>query len=174
MRRLMLLAVSGALLAALTASAAFAQEENSGDEGPNQKCWLPEGCFISGDASNEILVGGAGPDHILGGAGHDAVYGLRGNDRLDGGAGNDMVRGGAGHDLVDGGSGHDIVVGGAGDDYVTGYLGHDSLYGGPGNDYIYAADGTADHVFGGKGYDVCVVDAIDFGNVWGCEEIYIG
>jgi hypothetical protein len=147
---------------------------NEKGEEPGQvqpQCFLPEGCFLSGDARDEKIVGGMGPDYIIGGHGHDALYGLGAGDWLDGGAGDDLVRGGVGDDLVDGGSGDDLVIGGDGNDYVTGYLGSDALNGGGGSDYIYAADGEFDRVSGGPGYDVCVVDEED--DVNGCEEVRV-
>lgn len=136
------------------------------------QCFLPEGCFLSGDGSHEEIVGGAGPDYIIGGAGYDTLYGLGAGDWLDGGSGDDAVRGNAGDDLVDGGSGNDLVIGNDGNDYVTGYLGSDTLNGGGGSDYIYAADGEFDRVSGGPGYDVCIVDEGD--RVTGCEEVRSG
>jgi Ca2+-binding RTX toxin-like protein len=147
---------------------------------PNREqpqCFLPEGCFISGDGNDETLIGGIGPDAILGGGGHDWINGLGGDDWLDGGAGDDLVRGEDGDDLVDGSTGNDFVSGGAGNDYVTGYLGNDRIAGGPGNDFVYAADGQFDVVSGGPGYDVCVVDWFDelTGEATpghGCEELY--
>ncbi len=149
------------------------ENENGGEPEVQAQCFLPEGCFLSGDGSDETIVGGYGPDYIIGGAGDDAVHGLGGGDWLDGGAGDDLVRGNGGDNLVDGGSGHDLVIGGDGNDYVTGYTGNDILNAGGGSDYIYAADGEFDEVSGGPGYDVCVVDADD-DDVRGCEEVYIG
>ena len=146
-------------------------EDNNGEEPEQQpQCFLPEGCFLSGDGSDEAIVGGIGPDYIIGGGGHDAVHGLGGGDWLDGGAGDDLVRGNDGDDLVDGGSGHDLVRGNDGNDYVTGFTGNDILDAGGGSDFIYAADGEFDKVSGGPGYDVCVVDEED--RVTGCEEVY--
>jgi hypothetical protein len=138
-------------------------EEDSEEPRAQPQCFLPEGCFLSGDGSHETIAGGIGPDYIIGGGGHDAVHGLGGGDWLDGGTGDDLVRGNAGDDLVDGGSGHDLVIG---------YLGNDILAAGRGSDYIYAADGWFDEISGGRGYDVCVVDPWD--DVRGCEEVHTG
>jgi hypothetical protein len=156
----------------LTEDTTISTRVDFGSEPDEQQpqCFLPEGCFLSGDGGDEKIVGGIGPDRIIGGGGRDDVYGLGAGDRLDGGAGDDLVRGGDGDDLVDGGSGDDVVIGDDGNDYVTGYLGSDSLNGGGGSDYIYAADGTFDRVSGGPQYDVCVADFEDM--VQGCEEIY--
>ncbi len=150
----------------LRASVSFDGEQPD-EEQP--RCFLPEGCSISGDGSSETLVGGAGPDYIVGGGGGDALHGLGGGDWLDGGAGDDLVRGNEGDDLVDGGSGNDLVRGDDGNDYVTGFTGNDILQGDAGSDFIYAADGEFDEVSGGPGYDVCVVDEDD--DVSGCEEV---
>ena len=147
------------------------QESSDSDE-PQPQCFLPEGCFLSGDNSIETIVGGIGPDYIVGGGGGDALHGLDGGDWLDGGAGDDLVRGNAGDDLVDGGSGNDLVRGDAGNDYVSGFTGNDILEAGAGSDFVYAADGEFDEVSGGSGYDVCVVDEDD--DVSGCEEVYTG
>ncbi len=157
----------------ISTSVDFGSDEPS--EGPSQEqpqCFLPEGCFLSGDGSPQEIFGGIGPDYIVGGGGDDALYGLGNDDWLDGGSGDDLVLGDDGDDLVDGGSDNDLVRGDNGDDYVTGFTGNDTLEAGSGNDYIYAADGEFDRVSGGPGYDVCVVDTGDF--VSGCEEAYTG
>ena len=155
----------------ISTSVDFGSEPNGEQpqEGQSQ-CFLPEGCFLSGDGSDETIVGGIGPDYIIGGGGGDALYGLGAGDWLDGGAGDDLVRGGDGDDLVDGGSGNDLVRGNDGNDYVTGFTSNDILEAGGGSDFIYAADGEFDRVSGGPGYDVCVVDEED--DVTGCEEVY--
>lgn len=153
----------------ISTSVDFGSEPEEPGE-PQPQCFLPEGCSISGDDSDEKIVGGIGPDYIVGGAGDDALHGLGGGDWLDGGAGDDLVRGGDGDDLVDGGSGDDLVRGNDGNDYVSGFTGNDILEAGGGSDFIYAADGEFDEVSGGPGYDVCVVDEDD--DVRGCEEVY--
>ena len=138
-----------------------------------RQCFLPEGCFLSGDDASESIYGGIGPDRIIGGYGDDDVFGAEAGDWLDGGADDDRVRGGTGDDLVDGGTGDDAVSGDGGNDTVYGYDGSDALYGNLGNDFVYSAgDGAFDRVSGGDGYDVCVVDSGD--DVSGCEEVYTG
>lgn len=146
-------------------------EDDAEESGAQPQCFLPEGCFLSGDARDEKIVGGIGPDYIVGGGGDDALHGLGNDDWLDGGAGDDLVGGNAGDDLVDGGSGHDLVIGGNGNDYVTGYLGNDILEAEAGSDFVYAADGDFDEVSSGPGYDVCIVDEED--DVNGCEEVRV-
>ena len=145
-------------------------EESSDSDELQPQCFLPEGCFLSGDSSSEKIVGGIGPDYIVGGGEDDALHGLGGGGWLDGGAGDDLVRGNEGDDLVDGGSGNDLVRGNDGNDYVSGFIGNDILKGGGGSDFMYVADGWFDEVSGGPGYDVCVV--VDwFDEVRGCEEV---
>ncbi len=76
-RRVLLLVATGALMVAL-AAAGLAQENGNGDDSGDEqeRCFLPEGCEISGDDSGETTYGGIGPDYIVGGAGGDALYGL--------------------------------------------------------------------------------------------------
>ncbi len=134
---------------------------------------LGGGDTISAGYGNDALYGGYGWDYVVGGYGDDALYGWEGSDWLDGGAGNDYVSGWTGDDRVDGGTGHDVVFGDTGNDALYGYSGYDTLYGWEGFDFIYSAgDGTYDRVFGGPGYDVCVVGPEDY--VVGCEEVYTG
>jgi Ca2+-binding RTX toxin-like protein len=173
MRRLVLAAMTGALALALAATAAFAQQGEP-DGGEERRCFLPEGCFLSGDGSDEIVVGGGGPDHLLGGGGDDAVYGMGGEDRIDADAGNDLVYGGDGDDFVDGGSGDDVVIGGDGADAVSGFEGSDAISGGGGGDFLFSAnDGTPDRVSGGPGFDVCVVGVEDLPSTFGCERVFL-
>ncbi|MCP5381639.1 MAG: M10 family metallopeptidase C-terminal domain-containing protein [Kordiimonadaceae bacterium] len=64
---------------------------------------------ITGDASDNILSGGAGDDTLDGDDGNDTLIGGAGADDLDGGAGNDLLIGGDGADTIDGGSGTDTI-----------------------------------------------------------------
>lgn len=132
---------------------------------------LGSGDTISSGYGNDILYGGTGWDYVVGGYGNDTLYGWKGSDWLDGGAGNDYVSGWTGDDYVDGGTGDDEVYGGVGDDSVYGFKGSDNLYGWKGTDFLYAAgDDTPDWVYGGQGYDICVVGPED--TAYGCEELY--
>jgi len=54
--------------------------------------------YLSSDAVDNVLHGGAGDDFVNAGAGNDIVYGDDGNDIVDGGWGNDIMYGGAGSD----------------------------------------------------------------------------
>lgn len=67
----------------------------------------------SGDAT---LTGNTTDNLILGGVGNDMIDGLDGNDELSGGAGDDILRGGLGADILHGKAGADDIKGGAGDD----------------------------------------------------------
>ena len=132
---------------------------------------LGSGDTVYASNGNDDLYGGTGWDYITGGNGTDNLYGWRGSDWLDGGADRDFVYGWTGNDLVDGGSGDDEVYGGVGNDTIYGSGGSDNLYGWTGSDYLYSAgDGTYDLVYGGSGYDICVVGPED--EAYGCEAIY--
>jgi Ca2+-binding RTX toxin-like protein len=99
--------------------------------------------YLSGQAGNDTISGGAGydlirgddgNDSISGGADGDRVFGGDGTDILNGDAGNDELYGDAGSDTIDGGTGADLIQGGADADSITGGLGADTIYGGGGND----------------------------------------
>jgi Ca2+-binding RTX toxin-like protein len=77
---------------------------------------------------------------------------------LDGGAGNDVLRGEGGDDTLLGGEGNDTLDGGEGNDTLNGGLGNDTLVGGRGNDTIDGADGsdTADYSQDGGPHGVIV------------------
>ena len=151
-----------------------------GTEGPDDLADTPgndtvyalgSGDTISSGYGDDILYGGTGWDYVVGGYGNDTLYGWKGSDWLDGGAGNDEVYGWTGDDYVDGGTGDDLVSGYSGNDAVYGFEGSDVLFGEDGNDFMYSAgDGTSDEVYGGRGYDTCVVDPED--TAYGCEELY--
>jgi Ca2+-binding RTX toxin-like protein len=64
----------------------------------------------AGNASNNILTGGAGADTLNGLAGADILVGAAGADTLNGGVGDDTLTGGAGSDVLNGGAGHDVAA----------------------------------------------------------------
>lgn len=75
--------------------------------------------WVTGLASNDLLLGGDGKDRLFGGAGNDMLNGGLGDDYLGGGLGYDVIEGGGGNDLMqarDGGRGNDKVSGGPGRD----------------------------------------------------------
>ncbi|MDO9080283.1 MAG: cadherin-like domain-containing protein, partial [Desulfuromonadales bacterium] len=80
------------------------------------------GMIVSGDKSNNTLLGGAGNDTLYGLGGNDTLRGLAGNDILVGGRGNDTLYGGAGDDffLFARGDGHDTIK-------LDDRVGHDTL-----------------------------------------------
>ena len=88
---------------------------------------------LSGDGTDNTLIGTAGNDRISGGPG--------GNNRIEGLGGNDMLCGSPGNDEILGGDGNDMLFGGAGDDLLLGGAGDDVLYGGPGFDTCDGGDG---------------------------------
>jgi Ca2+-binding RTX toxin-like protein len=66
----------------------------------------------TGNASDNLFIGGAGNDQFLGMAGNDVLVGGGGNDRLFGGDGNDTVDAEGGGDIFfDGGAGNDRMEG---------------------------------------------------------------
>ncbi len=65
---------------------------------------------LSGNAGNDVLIGGSSHDILDGGAGNDTLIGNAGNDILFGEAGNDSLTGGAGTDLLDGGAGRNVLI----------------------------------------------------------------
>lgn len=65
---------------------------------------------ITGNALDNIILGGMGNDSLDGVAGDDLLYGDFGNDVLNGGAGNDSLWGGYGNDKLYGGDGNDVFI----------------------------------------------------------------
>jgi Ca2+-binding RTX toxin-like protein len=104
---------------------------------------------ITGDDSDNVIVGWHGKDILNGGAGNDTLWGGNGDDILNGddgddvlngGNGNDILNGGAGNDTLNGGAGYDILIGGAGNDILKGGDWHKDRYefkAGHGQDVIY-------------------------------------
>lgn len=169
MRRLILLAVSGALLVALAATAALAQNlpPSADDPGPDNE--------FTGTENSEVLLGTNAFDRIVGLGGHDSLNGLWGQD---------MLEGGQGHDLLVGEAGYDVLLGGPGDDYVVAAYGYwqqapdapaapDFIQAGSGNDLIDSADraGAPDDVRCSRGFDV-VHAGVEDSVADSCEVVY--
>ncbi len=136
---------------------------------------------IRGLAGNDVLRGLGGNDCLFGGDGRDTLLGGPGADVLHGGAGDDVLRGGGSEDRLYGDSGNDHLYGGADDDRLYGGPGNDVLvggggfdrfYGGSGNDVIYSADGRAEDVYCGPGFDTVHADRFD--RLHDCERVKIG
>lgn len=94
-------------------------------------------------AAAKKINGGPAPETLSGTGKADQIYGRGGGDSLFGRAGDDLLVGGAGNDSINGGRGRDTILGG------------------PGSDRILAADGYADKIDCGPGWDVAIVDALD-------------
>jgi hemolysin type calcium-binding protein len=106
----------------------------------------------------ENVTGGPGGDTIAGDANANAENGNGGNDVLKGDAGDDTLNGGAGINSLYGGDGTDNLTAGDGGDRLDGGAGVDTLTGGAGDDVIVAADGFADNITCGAGFDTVTAD----------------
>lgn len=113
----------GALLIAMTASAAFAT-----------------GTFFK--------RGTAGNDRLVGTAQNDVIRALGGNDKVYGKGDSDRLFGGGGRDILNGGDDGDRMVGGAGNDRINanepGRLDGDRILCGAGRDVVINAVPTED------------------------------
>jgi N-acetylglucosamine-6-sulfatase len=109
------------------------------------------------------------PCLILGTPRANRLRGTPHHDRICAGSGGDRIYGRGMGDTVLAGHGSDLVQGGAGPDVLFGGLGRDRLSGNWGNDTIYAADGRADVVRCGSGFDTARVDRRD--RVLLCERV---
>lgn len=76
------------------------------------------GISVTGDATDETLIGGVDRDTLDGAGGNDRIEGNEASDRLIGGAGDDTLLGGAGDDTLLPGSGLDDIYGGSGWDVL--------------------------------------------------------
>ncbi|WP_275415319.1 calcium-binding protein, partial [Snodgrassella gandavensis] len=85
---------------------------------------------ITGDDSDNVIVGWYGKDILSGGAGNDTLSGGDGDDILNGEDGDDILNGDNGNDTLNGGAGNDTLNGGAGNDILIGGTGNDILKGG--------------------------------------------
>ena len=140
---------------------------------------------IRGDATSNLLLGGAGTDHIYGQDGSDLLDGFCGTDRLDGGNGEEDVASfrflrsvraslesgsATGYnaecgvrsdaELVSleglaGSPGQDHLSGDSKNNYLYGYSGYDLLSGGQGDDVLDNSIDGGD-ALGGEGVDRCL------------------
>jgi Ca2+-binding RTX toxin-like protein len=125
---------------------------------------------VTGNESNNLLLGWDGNDTLSGNAGADILYGAEGSDSLLGGDGVDTLVGGNGNDSLDGGASADAVYGEDGDDVLHGGTGFatDILIAGAGNDTLDGSaslaseqtrnQGDYDIMDGGAGNDTYHVD----------------
>ncbi len=116
---------------------------------------------ISGDLGDDLINGGTGSDSLRGMDNNDTLYGEAGADTLRGGNNEDELYGGDGNDSMTGDSGYDTLNGGAGNDQLDGGAQNDTLYGGSGDDRLWGRDGNdvllgdtgRDTLYGGTGDD---------------------
>jgi hypothetical protein len=80
---------------------------------------------ITGNNSDNLLLGFGAPDTISGLGGVDTLFGKAGSDLLFGGNGGDFLYGGPGSDTMFGENGNDVLDGGSGDDSIDGGAGSD-------------------------------------------------
>lgn len=128
MRRLLVLALSAAILAAIpgaSASAAVTRDSKA-------KCHGFAATKVGTDRSEVIR----GTDH------RDVILAKGGADRIFTGDGNDIVCAGPGNDVIEGGDGKDRIFGSGGNDTLRGGPGHDRLVGEGGRDGCYPAAGN--------------------------------
>ncbi len=108
---------------------------------------------LSGDANDNLIIGGAGNDVIVGLSGADNLSGGAGEDALIGGEGADILLGEGDEDTLFGGGGDDMLYGGQDVDLLYGNNGNDTLYGGQGEDVLKGGEGN-DTLNGGTGNDI--------------------
>jgi Ca2+-binding RTX toxin-like protein len=140
---------------------------------------------VWGGNGNDLLDGGAGGDGMNGEAGTDELIGRDGHDTMYGGGGNDTLSAQEGPDDLFGGGfcnetdhyGFDSFPEYDVTNVPCGGGGSDVLQGGPGNDWLWESnsdqvgDNEVDQLWGGGGYDICTIEAID--TAVDCEEVHI-
>lgn len=181
LRKVLLMAVFGALAAVFAAQVAAAQEDGEALDGSPP---VSSRELVEGTDDSEVIRGTEETDVIFGGAGDDALYGFRSRDLLRGGRGEDYLGGGRHGDYLYGDRGPDVITGQGGRDRIFGGKGRDDLYAGfrpgqpvppnspartdvisgeDGDDFIDAADapGARDTVYCGEGLDTVVANPRD-------------
>ncbi len=186
MKRMILVAVMGALLVALTAGGAFAvgglaDIDCSGDNTSTCNGTASdddiEGADDGDDNPDDDITARNGDDDVEANGGDDEVEGNGGADRISGGPGDDLLTGGKGNDCIEDTDGSDPVGwenGGdaCGFDFEEKELeccngdssprDTDILRGGENGDTLDARDGDGlDILNGGPGRDECLGDPGD-------------
>lgn len=110
------------------------------------------GAFLDGGEGDDVIAGGAGDDVIFGGAHATENADLQDNDMIDGGAGNDRISGGYGADVLLGGDGDDVIN-------HLGHVGEEVSW--ERHSFDWHLDGASDHLDGGTGNDVLIMDRFD-------------
>jgi serralysin len=147
-----------------------------------------QGNFVgSGNAADNLLVGGTGLDVLIGHGGNDTLVSNGGSDELIGGLGDDVYQVlsravsiiefvGQGSDRIETpasiyvlnaqvenlsftGSGSFLGIGNELANVLRGGTGADDLYGREGSDWFYGGTGAANTLLGGSGDDAYVVEA---------------
>jgi hypothetical protein len=113
---------------------------------------MPAGILVTGDNTDNVLIGGLGNDTILALGGNDTIEAWDGDDSINAGSGNDSVYALEGNDSVLAGAGNDMVYAAGGADYISGFTGNDTLYGGSDNDILRGGSGN-DSLQGDEGDD---------------------
>jgi Ca2+-binding RTX toxin-like protein len=116
--------------------------------------------ILRGNGVRNVIQGQGGDDLIEGRGGADLLQGAEG-PRFKGPPDRDLLRGGSGGDILLGDAGADRLFGGADGDRLVGGLGVDLLDAGPGTDRLRSADGRAERVRCGAGFDRLLADAAD-------------
>lgn len=145
MKRMVMIVVVAALLAALTAGVALAESVPADSASTIRGTGAGDALYGTNKANKIYGYGGA--DLIYGYAGRDTLYGgnERGwGDKILGGSWGDKIRGQRGDDALYGQRGHDNINGGPGNDLIVGGHGRDVLNGGGWLDKIDARDGWRD------------------------------
>ncbi len=121
---------------------------------------------ITGNAKNNLLIGGAGKDIIDGGAGNDSVQGGKGADTLTGGKGADVF-------IYGNGDGNDIITDyTAGEDVIKLTSGEIKSYSVKNNDAILKVGSGAITLKGVGSNAISVLDADDVLKVYNAGLIY--
>lgn len=110
-----------------------------------------EGDMVDGTVDD--VVGGLAPNVLVGSSSANHLTGGPAGDELYGGGGNDVLTGGPAGDILVGDDGDDRLIGQAGADTLDGGPGADTFIGGSGDDILYNADGIAESVDCGDGFD---------------------
>lgn len=134
---------------------------------------------INGNVLDNVLTGGAGADILQGGAGNDTLHGGAGVDtvtyilstagvtaRLDTNRSTNDGLGGqdtfASIENLTGSNLRDTLMGDAGNNVINGAIGDDVLLGFDGNDTLIGGSGGGNNeMYGGRGNDLYIVDALD-------------
>lgn len=122
-----------------------------------------------GDGEDVVRHWSALPASLAGQLGADDLRTSAGADRVTGGQGDDVIDTGAGDDDARGDDGADRIATRAGDDRVVAGPGTDVVDLGAGDDGLQSADGDADTVECGAGYDTVLADTLD--RLTGCEGV---